>query len=120
MLSHYLQSDRDFLGRWSEVVSTAQNSPWPTLPTSGETRVSRQHAAAARGEHFLGRLASRAPRSEVHPEANSYLALLDRALLDRRLSLHEEDELVSVAAMLGLSREDAVRLHRLYLAGLGR
>ncbi|MCL4555207.1 MAG: exonuclease domain-containing protein, partial [Actinobacteria bacterium] len=120
LLSHYLKSDRDFLRRWSEVVSAAQNSPWPALPTSSATRVSRQYAAAARSEHFLGRLTSRTPRSEVHPEANSYLALLDRALLDRRLSLHEQDELVSVATMVGLSREDAVRLHRLYLAALGR
>lgn len=120
LLSHYIKSDRDFQRRWSEVVSAAQNSPWPTLPTSGATRVSRQHAAGARSQHFLGRLALRAPRSEVHPEANSYLAVLDRALLDRRLSLHEEDELVSVATMLGLSREDALRLHRLYFAALGR
>jgi len=119
LLSHYLKSDRDFLRRWIDVVVAAQNSPWPALPTSGATLVSRQHAAAARGEHFLGRLASMVPRSEVHPEANSYLALLDRALLDRQLSLHEEDELVSIATMLGLSREDALQLHRLYLAALG-
>jgi DNA polymerase-3 subunit epsilon len=63
---------------------------------------------------------SRAPRSELHPEANSYLALLDRTLLDRQLSRHEQDELVSVARMMGLSREEAMRLHRLYLAALAR
>ena len=120
LLSHFMKTDGDFLRRWIEVVVAAQNSLWPALPASGATRVSRQHAAAARGEHFLGRLVSVAPRFEVHPEANSYLALLDRALLDRQLSLHEEDELVSIATMLGLSREDAFRLHRLYLAALGR
>jgi DNA polymerase-3 subunit epsilon len=73
-----------------------------------------------RPQHFLGRLASRTPRSEIHPEANSYLALLDRVLLDRQLSRHEEDELVSAALMMGVSREDAIHLHRLYLASLGR
>jgi DNA polymerase-3 subunit epsilon len=56
----------------------------------------------------------------MHPEANGYLALLDRVLLDRQLSRHEEDELVSAAEMMGLSRDDAIGLHRLYLSALGR
>jgi DNA polymerase-3 subunit epsilon len=56
----------------------------------------------------------------VYPQANSYLALLDRVVLDRQLSRHEEEEIISVAQMMGLSREEAIGLHRMYLAALGR
>jgi DNA polymerase III subunit epsilon len=102
LLSHYIRMDGDFLQSWAEVISDAQRGDWPRIPAGEAVRVSRQTAAAATGQHFLARLASRAPRSEVHPEANSYLALLDRALLDRQLSRHEQDELVSVAEINGI------------------
>ena len=120
LLSYYIHRDGDFLRSWADVISDAQSGVWPTIPAGGAARVSRQAAAAVTHEHFLGRLASRVPRSELHPEANSYLALLDRVLLDRQLSRHEEDELVSVAQTMGLSREEAIEMHRLYLSALGR
>lgn len=120
LLSHYIQQDGDFLGTWVDVIAGAQNGNWPAIPTGNGVCLSRQTAAAATSEHFLGRLASRTPRSESHPEANGYLALLDRVLLDRQLSRHEEDELVSAAQMMGLSREEAAALHGLYLSALGR
>jgi DNA polymerase III subunit epsilon len=120
LLSHYIKRDGDFLGSWVEVISIAQSSVWPAIPAGGVARVSRQTAAAATCQHFLGRLASRAPRSEIHPAANSYLALLDRVLIDRQISRHEEDELVSAARFLGLSREEAIELHCFYLSALAR
>jgi DNA polymerase-3 subunit epsilon len=120
LLSYYIQQDEDFIGSWADVITGAQNGDWPAILAATTARVSRKTAAAATSEHFLGRLALRTPRSEIHPEANSYLALLDRVLLDRQLSRHEEDELVSVAEMMGLSREDAVALHHVYLIALGR
>jgi DNA polymerase-3 subunit epsilon len=120
LLSHYIAHDNDFLGSWIDVIAEAQSGEWPAIPGGNGSCVSRQTAAAASSQHFLGRLASRTPRSEMHPEANSYLALLDRVLLDRQLSRHEEDELVSAAQMMGLSREDAAALHGLYLSALAR
>ena len=120
LLSRYMQLDDDFLESWTDVITRAQTSVWPALASGQAPCVSRQKAAAATNEHFLARLASRTPRSEMHPEANGYLALLDRALLDRQVSRHEEDELVSAAEMMGISREDAMELHRIYLNALGR
>jgi len=120
LLSHYISADGDFLGSWIDVISVAQAGAWPVVPAATATRVSRKQVAARSTQHFLGRLASRTPRVEMHPEANSYLALLDRVLLDQHLSRHEEDELLSVATMMGLSREDALGLHRLYMTALGR
>ncbi len=120
LLSHYIQRDGDFLGSWGAVISAAQSNEWPTIPAASAVRVSRQTAATATPKHFLGRLASRTPRSEIYPQANSYLALLDRVLLDRQLSRHEEDDLISAAQMMGLSREGAIEIHRLYLSALSR
>lgn len=120
LLSHYIKRDGDFLGSWVEAISDAQSSVWPEIPPGGVARVSRQTVAAATSQHFLGRLTSQASHSEVLPEANSYLALLDHVLLDRHLSRHEEDELVSAAQMKGLSREETIKLHRLYLSALAR
>ena len=120
LLSHYIQRDGDFLSSWRAEISAAESNEWPTIPAASAVRISRQAAAAATSQHFLGRLASRTPRSEIHPEANSYLALLDRVLLDRQVSRHEEDEIISAAQMMGLSREDAIQIHRIYLSALGR
>ena len=120
LFAHYLRADAAFTDLWLEVISAAQTSEWPVIPAAQVVRVSRTTARVTRDQHFLGRLASRAPRSEMHPEANSYLSLLDRALLDRQISRHEEDELVSAAEMMGLAREDAMALHRLYLLALGK
>ena len=117
--AYYIRQDDDFARYWADVIAGAQRIAWPTMPQVIATRVSRKSTAALKEEHFLGRLASRVPR-EIHTEANSYLAVLDRVLLDRRISRHEADELVAVAEMMGLSREDAVSIHRLYLTALAR
>jgi DNA polymerase-3 subunit epsilon len=120
LLAHYMRADACFIDDWREVILAAQTCEWPSIPETHAERVNRLATHARREEHFLGRLASSAPRIEIHPEANSYLALLDRVLLDRQISLHEEDELVAAAEMIGLSREDATHLHRLYLNALGK
>lgn len=119
LLAYYIHHDRSFYRSWQEVISTAQSSHWPVVPVTEVTRLSRQARASQRQEHFLARLARRTPRTELHPGANSYLALLDRALLDRQLSTHEQDELIAAANMIGLSYEDAIATHRLYLSALG-
>jgi len=120
LLAHYIHHDRNFARSWHDVISAAQSSEWPIVPRSGAATLSRHTRATVTRQHFLARLASRMPRTEEHPGANSYLALLDRALLDRQLSLHEQDELIAAANMMGLCREDAIAIHRRYLSALGR
>ncbi|HEX5114196.1 MAG TPA: BRCT domain-containing protein [Pseudonocardiaceae bacterium] len=51
---------------------------------------------------------------------DAYLAVLDRALLDRHLSATEADELLDVAYELGLGLTDAVAIHVGYLRDLAR
>jgi len=120
LLAHYIDRDPDFLGTWAGDIAFAQSRVWPNIPETDTPRVPRAAAGAEAPKHFLARLASRMPYTGRHPDSESYLAILDRALLDRHISRHEEDELVAVARMLELTREQAQALHRSYLSALGR
>jgi DNA polymerase-3 subunit epsilon len=101
---------------WFDAFRAAAGDRWPVLPApSGRTAV--RQSAAARPAAFLARLVNRLPRV---PRADDYLALLDRALLDRHLSTSEQDALIEVAADLTLSYPEVVALHRDYLGALAR
>lgn len=69
-------------------------------------------------QHFLARLASRAPRPVVAAETEPCIEALDRVLLNRHISRHEADELVGVANVLSLGREGALELQGRYLQAL--
>ncbi|MET0236144.1 MAG: hypothetical protein ABW224_15980 [Kibdelosporangium sp.] len=68
----------------------------------------------------MARLVDGLPRVPHPPHADEYLAVLDRALLDRHLSETEQDELVAVAKDLGLQRGETQELHRRYLVALAK
>ncbi|GAA2327134.1 hypothetical protein GCM10010170_002590 [Dactylosporangium salmoneum] len=89
---------------------------WPTLPNTGVAPVARRAEGEA-DEHFLARLVDRLPRAN-RPDADAYLEVLDRALLDRHVSMVEADALVAMATRLGLGRVDVVELHEHYLQAL--
>jgi DNA polymerase-3 subunit epsilon len=69
---------------------------------------------------FLTRLVEHLPTTCGPAEHREYLALVDRALLDRLLSARERDALVELACDLGIDRQTAERLHQGYLAALAR
>jgi DNA polymerase-3 subunit epsilon len=102
---------------WFERMITARSARWPALPP-GCGRTCRRRPVHARPAPFLARLIDRLPRVENPPRANEYLALLDRALLDRQLSTTEQDALIDVARALRLSFPDVLELHRNYLSAL--
>lgn len=120
LLKYYLCQPRAFAEDWGESLPVMAALDWPAIPVHGVAPVLRQHRNSVRREHFLGRLASRAEGTGYPPQANNYLELLDRVLLDRQISLHEEAELVSAAVSLGLSRENAIHCHRFYLSSLAK
>jgi DNA polymerase-3 subunit epsilon len=104
---------------WRDQLGEAARLPWPTLPLpSGRT--ARRGEAFTQPSHFLARLVDGMPRVPHPPRADEYLAVLDGALLDRHLSLSEQDELVGVAHALGLGRTDTEELHRRYLLALAQ
>jgi DNA polymerase-3 subunit epsilon len=102
---------------WTAVLTAAQAAAWPDLPDAHHDEV-RRPAADAVPPHFLSRLVDRLPRVTEPVQADSYLALLDRALIDRRISATESDALVTAAAALRLSRADVLALHAGYLTEL--
>lgn len=78
----------------------------------------REAAAAESSVHFLERIALRLPDISGPAAHQDYLSMLDRCLLDRVLSLHEQRALVALADELGIGREVAGDLHRRYFASL--
>ncbi|QWW19377.1 3'-5' exonuclease [Schaalia sp. 19OD2882] len=79
-----------------------------------------RHRGAAPEEHvhFLARMVQRLPGDIVFGGEAEYLDLLDRALLDRHLSAHEEQALVELARECDVDRTRAESLHRTYVSQL--
>ncbi|MEU4403644.1 exonuclease domain-containing protein [Streptosporangium sp. NPDC023963] len=102
---------------WHPLLATAARTSWPTLPGTGTPWV-RRGVSTERDSHFLARILDRLPRVPQPVMADSYLALLDRALLDQHISAAEADALVQLAVDLGLTRTDVERLHHDYLTAL--
>jgi len=102
-------------GSWHSATPTT----WPTLPIADFEPVKRGVADKSK-THFLARISEHLPR---HPEVENgdvYLQGLDRALLDRQISVTESDGLVELATDLRLSRPAIDVLHRSYLLDLAR
>lgn len=102
---------------WADRNALVRDLRWPTLPCGLVDPVCRG-AGASDGTDFLGRLVDHLPRVTNPPQADTYLALLDRALLDRHVSATEADALVEAAARLGIGRATALELHGGYLRAL--
>lgn len=92
---------------------------WPETP-AGCGRTLQRSASDLQPQSFLSRLVDRLPRMSEVPHADEYLAVLDRALLDRHLSASEQDALLDLADSLGLALDTAMELHRRYLTALAR
>lgn len=115
LLTHFI----DIAGRpepWLEALA-AQAENWPELPAPCG-RTAQRTAFDTRPTAFLARLIDRLPRVAQPPRADDYLAVLDRALLDRVLSASEQEALIEVATVLDLTYSDALELHRDYLSAL--
>lgn len=101
---------------WEPSAIRAGGLPWPELPASGATPVRRGHTSAV-PQSFLARLVDLLPRSP-EPSVDSYLAVLDGALLDRHISASEADALIDIAEKFDLDWATALAAHRSYLTAL--
>lgn len=121
LLGYYLRvlqggaCDADDWWRAHELAETAR---WPSVPVHDVGCCVRGASAVEAAVPFLERIVERLPGTCGPAEHQEYLAMLDRALLDRFLSVREREALVGVADRLGIGRTTARRLHRDYLAGL--
>jgi DNA polymerase III subunit epsilon len=100
---------------WSGLVARARSAVWPPIQRYGVPIADREHEAEI--EPFLERLVDRLPRTH-QPDADAYLALLDRAVAGGHLSTVDADALVEAAAVHGLGRAEAHALHLRYLRSL--
>lgn len=90
---------------------------WPVLPPMTRPTVGRSAPDDSGRPHFLARLVDRVPRLG-DPLPDAYLGMLDRALLDRQISVTEADALLDIAHDLGLHKAEVLDIHQRYLRQL--
>lgn len=117
LLSRYMELDPD-LDNWDYLLDHAAATSWhATPPATLRSPVHRSSAESAQS-HFVERMVVRLPEIAGPAEHQEYLALLDRALLDRYLSAHEQSALIQLAEELELSRTTVLDLHSQYFSSL--
>ena len=95
------------------VASNNALTAWPNVSRMGVAWHPRPETGR-RVVPFLEKLVEDLPYHAGPESHDEYLGLLDRCLLDRRLTEHEVDELVAAARDLGLDRARCAQLHGLY------
>ena len=121
LLGAYISSDSEFAERWADRCAASLSVPWPALPAARAAALPRSSPRVGSADvSYTGRLASRLQATGGSGVVDSYLEVLDRALIDRVLALHEIDELIDLALVLGLSREQLDIAHRAYVQALVR
>jgi DNA polymerase-3 subunit epsilon len=116
VLWHFIQSDGSFGQRWLQDISASLQIVWPVLPADRSRLTPRDsQTATSRRDSFLGKLAARLPAQGGSGSLDNYLEVLDRALIDRILTLPEIDELTELAVSLGISHEQVRGAHHEYL-----
>lgn len=87
LLAQYLELDHT--GPWPELLRSASARAWhsrrPASPIQPVLRSNDEDKP-----HFLERVVARIPEFSGSPEVDAYLGVLDRALIDRHLSIHEQ------------------------------
>ncbi|HEX7302986.1 exonuclease domain-containing protein [Lentzea sp.] len=87
------------------------------VPHTANTYAVQRSSAHGSEQHFLAKLVQLLPRAQSS-FGDKYLDVLDRALVDRHLSLEEQQELLDVARALDLGLPEVMELHRGYLSAL--
>jgi DNA polymerase-3 subunit epsilon len=121
LLEAYISSSpAAFSAFWQEHLESASRAAWPDFADAERPTHNwlprPEHEAAA--PHFLERISAQLPDVATDDAERDYLALLDRCLLDRRLSAHEQNALIAFAAECGLERGTCRGLHERYLDAL--
>lgn len=116
VLGNYLRMDSEN-PEWFSALDRAYFASWPTV-TPKRLQPALRRSVTEPQAHFLERLVSRLPEVAGPDEHNAYLATLDRALMDRQISVSEADGLVTLADSLGISRSTAEQLHIKYMISM--
>lgn len=98
---------------WAQWLELGASLRWPTPPRKPVTPVLR--GTTRPGSEALAGVVGRFAPVDDLVGAAEYLDLLDRVLLDRKVSGDERRALEGLADALGLSRADVERLNRHYM-----
>lgn len=104
---------------WADALTHAATASWPVLARSGTPWFPREAVPDAE-PHFLTRIVEQLPDTGRATDHTDYFAAIDRALLDRHISVTEADSLVALAGKLGIDQPTARQLHEAYLRELAR
>lgn len=116
LLAFYLRQAGD-PPPWQSVLEPATTYRWPAGDSSGEVVLVHRRSTPEAPDAWLDQVTSKVERV-ADPLVESYVDVLERALLDGYLSVHEKSDLVALAEGLGLERDHLDRVHRLYLSEL--
>lgn len=115
LLAAYMRTETN-AEKWTRIFEASQSLQWTVTEPAARTICRlRSRSDAPQETHFLERIVQHIPEAGETAAEIDYLGLLDRALLDRHLSLHEQDALVALANELGLGRSRVVTLHDSYM-----
>ena len=103
---------------WQQRLEDAADVDWPPVDLAGSEWMPRPDSDAPAEPHFLERITIKLPEHAGPAEHTEYLALLDRALLDRQLSVHETRALIAMAEERCISRPTVESLHLSYFASV--
>ncbi len=120
LLSAYMAADPN-TSLWFEALERASTFGWPPVPDVEVTRAWRARpdaVAEITAATFLERITRKLPEFAGPTEQAEYLAMLDRALIDRHISATEAHALVALTEELGIDRTTVVVLHRRYFDDL--
>jgi DNA polymerase-3 subunit epsilon len=120
LLSAYMASDPN-AALWFEALERAAGFGWPPVPDVVVTRAwcaRPEVVAEITAATFLERITRKLPEFAGPAEQADYLAMLDRALIDRHISATEARALVALAEQLSIDRTTVVALHRRYFDDL--
>lgn len=104
---------------WASEISGADEFRWPDVAGPEVHLVARGTPRRRRPAGWLDRIVARMPRHD-DIRIESYLEILESALLDHYLSRHEEEALVQMAEELSLSRQVLDEIHCEYLRSMAR
>lgn len=116
VLSNYLRMDSEN-PEWFNALDRAYFASWPTIMPKGVQPTLRRPTDEPQ-PHFLERMVSRLPAVAGPDEHGAYLAMLDRALMDRHVSAFEANGLLNLADSLGINRTAAEQLHINYMVSM--
>lgn len=106
---------------WADALEWSRTYPWPILTSEDQDcdLLPRDDGGLEAGGSWLDRIIGKMPSGGT-AVVDSYLDVLETALIDRYLSAHEIESLLTVAENLGLTRHAADELHHDYLVAMAK